>query len=158
MKNRREWIGLGVFFLAVLVAALIGGYFTSLSVDDWYRGLRKPGFTPPNWVFGPAWTILYILIAIAGWRIWIRRGYDGARRGMAYYVGQLVLNASWSIYFFGIRSPFMGLVVILLLIAAIIGTINQFRLYDKTAAWLLAPYLAWVCYATALNAAIWMMN
>lgn len=158
MKQHRTWLGLVGFLALVLLAALIGGVFTSMSVETWYVGLRKPGFTPPNWLFGPAWTLLYLMMAVSGWLVWKRAGYRGARRAMAFYVAQLVLNASWSIYFFGLRSPLLGLVVILLLIAAIVATIREFLQHDRKAAWLLVPYLCWVCYATALNLAIWLMN
>ena len=158
MNQRRDWIGLGVFFLMAAVAAVIASRFTALSVHGWYVGIRKPGFTPPNWLFAPTWTCLYILIAIAGWRVWRRRGYGGAKSALAFYIAQLALNAAWSIYFFGLRSPLLGLIVILLLVAAIAATIRGFLLHDRIAAWMMVPYLCWVCYAAALNLAIWLMN
>lgn len=156
--SRTEWFALGVFLLVVAATATLGSVFTASSVDTWYYGLRKPGFTPPNWLFGPVWTIMYILIAVSGWLVWKKRGYSGARRAMAFYIAQLALNASWSIYFFGLRSAFLGLVVIVLLIAAIAATIREFRYHERTAAWLMVPYLCWVCYAAALNLGIWLMN
>ena len=145
--------------LPVVAAGFLANLVTIPNIPTWYAGLVKPSFTPPNWVFGPAWALLYTLMAIAVWRILsMPAGTPGRGRALLAFYGQLALNALWSVAFFGMRSPSAGLVVILALLAGIVLTILAFRPLDRLAAWLLAPYLAWVAYATALNAAVWRLN
>ena len=138
---------------------LLAGWATQTSVTTWYPTLTKPGFTPPGWVFGPTWTLLYALMGVAAFLVWRRRGRD-ARAGMALWAfgAQLGLNAAWSFAFFGARSPALGLVVIVGLWIALAGTLERFFRVRSAAGWLLVPYLAWVTYALALNAAIWHLN
>jgi len=148
------------FVVLVAGAAAIGG----LSMPGaWYAGLSKPGWTPPNRVFGPVWTILYLGIAVAGWLVW--RSPGGAGRpapgvwpALIAWGGQLLLNGLWSWLFFGLRQPAWALVDIVLLLTAILTFIVLARPLSAVAAGLFAPYAAWVAYATALNAAIWWMN
>ena len=127
---------------------------------DWYASLAKPDWTPPSWVFGPAWTILYAMMALAAWRLWRRLGARPleARRALVLFAVQLALNLAWTPVFFGMQRPDLALVVILLLWVAIAATIVAAWQACKTAAALLMPYLAWVTFATALNMAIWRLN
>jgi tryptophan-rich sensory protein len=127
---------------------------------DWYASLAKPDWTPPTWVFGPAWTILYAMMALAAWRLWRRRHTRPreSRRALALFAVQLALNLAWTPVFFGMQRPDLALAVILLLWAAIAATIVAAWRACRTAAALLVPYLAWVTFATALNMAIWRLN
>ena len=145
--------------LPVIATSLAGNAVTLPQIKGWYATLAKPAFNPPNWVFGPVWTILFIMMAYAGYRIWqLESGSPGRIRALTLFYVQLALNAAWSAAFFGLNSPALGLVVIVLLLAMIIATIRQFRPLDRTAALLLVPYAAWVSYATLLNTAIWWLN
>jgi tryptophan-rich sensory protein len=148
-----------VAVLPVVTALVLGNLATLPNIPTWYAGLAKPGFTPPNWLFGPVWTLLYAMMAYAMWRILsLPATVRGRSRAITTFFVQLALNALWSWAFFGARSPAAGLIVILALIVAIIATIRTFWPLDRVAAYLLMPYLAWVCYATALNAAVWRLN
>jgi tryptophan-rich sensory protein len=146
------------FWLAVVAAvALVGSVATLPKIPTWYAGLAKPSFTPPNWVFGPAWTVLYVTMAVAVWRI--GRLADPARRkAVTLFVVQLVLNAIWSPVFFGLEAPKFGLAVIVALLIVLAATFASFWRIDRLAGMLLAPYFVWVCYATALNDAIVALN
>lgn len=146
------WLG------AVAAAAGIGSVFTARSVSDWYAALEKPSWTPPGWIFGPVWTILYIMIALAAWLVWLRRGVPGGRLALGLFAGQLVLNAAWSGLFFGLRMPGAALAELAVLWAAIVATTAAFFRVRPVAGWLMLPYLGWTSFATALNAAIWRMN
>jgi tryptophan-rich sensory protein len=150
-----ELLALGGFILLCLVVAAIGGAVTATSIGDWYTGLAKPDFNPPNGVFGPVWTILYLMIAFAGWRIWRRPGGGAA---LALWSLQLALNLLWSILFFGLHLIGWALVDILALLAAIIATAWAAARVDRLAAWLLGPYLLWVAFAAVLTASIWRLN
>ena len=154
----RSPLTLLVAFLVCFTAARLGAAATVPHLD-WYATLSKPAFTPPNWAFGVAWTILYALMAVALWRV-IRAsgGRIASNRALVPFVAQLALNVGWSFAFFGTQNPSTGFVVICLLIPTIVWTIKSFRLRDKVAAWMLAPYLVWVAYAAILNAAIWRLN
>jgi len=153
---RRDILALAAF--AVICAALsgIGGAVTATSVGGWYQTLAKPAFNPPDWVFAPVWTTLFVCIAVAGWRAWRRPGPRFP--AFAVYGLQLALNLGWSILFFGLQSPGLALVEIMPLLAAIAVNIVLFWRIDRLAGLLLAPYLLWVAYATALNTAIWRLN
>ncbi len=132
---------------------------TASSVSSWYTTLNKPFFTPPNWLFGPVWTVLYVMMGWAAGLIWSRGFHHLWVKSALYAFGiQLLLNGTWSIVFFGLRSPVWAFVIIVLLAIMIVVTIRQFRVVNKTAAWLLAPYLAWVVFASALNLAIVLLN
>jgi len=141
------------------LAALLGAYATATSVQTWYPTLAKPWFTPPNWLFGPAWTTLYTLMGVAAYLVW-RRGWDRGvvRVALFAYAFQLALNTAWSPVFFGLQAPGPGLAVIGALWAAIVVTIVWFSRVSRTAAALMVPYLLWVTYAAALNFEIWRLN
>jgi len=146
-------------FAVTFVAAFVGSIFTINKVNTWYSLLIKPVFNPPAWVFSPAWTILYILMAIALYLVW-RKGIEKkeVRIAVRIFLVQLVLNALWSIVFFGMESPLGALMVIFFLWFMILYTINRFAKVDKLASYLLYPYLAWVSFASVLNYAVWYLN
>lgn len=158
MMTRRDASGLAVFVALCLGVAALGGLFTSSTVGTWYTTLDKPPWNPPSWVFGPVWTTLYLMMAAAGWLVWRRASWSGARRALGLFGVQLALNLAWSALFFGLERPDLALIDIVLLLAAIAATIHAFRVHSVAASLLLAPYLAWVAYATTLNAAIWELN
>lgn len=144
--------------LLVMVASALGSAATIPNIPTWYAGLQKPSFTPPNWIFGPVWTTLYAVMGYAFFRI--LRTQEGAerRRASIWFLIQLALNTSWSFAFFGAQNPGLGVVVVIALWLAIAATMASFRRVDRIAAWLLAPYLAWVSYATLLTIAVWRLN
>ncbi|MBD0413047.1 TspO/MBR family protein [Oryzicola mucosus] len=150
---QKNYLSLAVFIAVVLGIGLLIGFVTL--PGEWYASLQKPAFNPPNWVFGPAWTILYILIGIAGWRIWEIDRYGGA---MKLWLLQMALNFCWSPAFFGAQRIGLALVIIFLLLLTILAFIGVAARRDKMAALLFVPYAGWVAFATALNASIWMLN
>jgi tryptophan-rich sensory protein len=153
------WARLALAVLPVLAAGALGSIATTPNIPTWYAGLEKPGFTPPNRIFAPVWTILYLMMAYAAWRILsLPPESPGRSQALAAFFVQLALNAAWSWAFFALHSPLAGLCVIVPLFLAIGITIAWFWPLDRAAALLLAPYLAWVGYATALNFAVWRLN
>jgi tryptophan-rich sensory protein len=149
----KRYAALAAFLLLVVGGgALIGA---GNLPGPWYDALAKPPFNPPNWVFGPAWTVLYLLVAVAGWRIWDRARGSGAM--LAWWV-QLALNFAWSPVFFTLQSVGGALVVVVLMLAAIIAFMVLAWTRDRLAALLFVPYAAWVSFATVLNASIWWLN
>lgn len=153
MTEKAEmWVGLLVFFALVGAAALSGSQFEP---GEWYAGLAKPDFTPPNAAFPVAWTILYIFIAIAGWRVWRVQGMGPAL--VVWGIG-LVLNALWSYLMFGEHEIGLALADIYALLASIIAFIVLAWRVDRLAAWLYIPYALWVSFASVLNYAIWQLN
>ena len=145
--------------LGPLVCGGAVGFLTMGDITGWYATLNKPWFTPPNYVFGPVWTVLYILMGISLYLV-IAAGWEKkeVKRGAMVFGAQLGANLLWSFLFFGLHSPIAGLVCILVLLALIVATIVTFRRVSVTVAWLLVPYLAWVCIATALNAGVVILN
>lgn len=154
----RGWGGLLVSLGACFAAAWFGGLFTGPAIPTWYASLNKPWWTPPNWLFGPVWTLLYVSMAVAAWLVWRRRGVGGAAPQLGLFAAQLALNALWSLLFFGLRDPGLAFAEILLLWLAILATALSFRRVSRPAAMLMAPYLLWVTYAVALNFEIWRAN
>lgn len=148
-----------ILLIAVcLLTGVLGSLATSTSVNSWYVELSKPSWTPPSWVFGPAWTILYIMMAIAAWLVW-RKGYTAdVRFALTLFGVQLLVNGLWSYLFFSLRWPGGALVDIAVLWVAIAATAIAFSRVSQPAAWLLLPYLAWVSFAMALNLEIWRRN
>lgn len=144
-----------VFVLLCLAAAAFGGAVTRPALGGWYRQLSKPAWTPPDKVFGPVWTLLYLLMAVAGWRLWL---LEPSGPAVQLWGLQLVLNALWSYFFFALRSPGLALADIAALWLSLAALIALALPLDRTAALLLAPYLAWVSFAAALNLAIWRRN
>ena len=136
-------------------ASAIGAFFMP---GEWYAQLTKPSWNPPNWIFGPVWTALYLLMAVAAWRVWKQGGFGAQRRPLTLFLAQLGLNAIWSPIFFGLKQPGVAFAEILVLWAAIVGTIVAFRRVDRVAAGLLLPYLAWVSFASVLNFTLWRLN
>ena len=145
-----------VHILFVVAVVVIGSLIGVLNIPgEWYQSLVKPRFNPPNWIFGPVWTALYVLIGIAGARTWLA----GARSTrMTIWFVQMVLNFLWSPAFFGFERPALGLVVIVPLLIAILAFIRASWLVDRVAAWLFVPYALWVGFATLLNASIVILN
>lgn len=156
----KDWLGLLGFAVLSYGVAALGSLATLDDVRGWYATAEKPGFTPPNWLFGPVWTVLYGLIAVSAWLVWLRRDEHRARvRGALVVWGvQLVLNLLWTPAFFALQLLWPALVVIVLLDAAVVLTMVRFRAVRPVSAWLLAPYLAWICFATALNLGVALLN
>ncbi|MGE5235804.1 MAG: TspO/MBR family protein [Acidobacteriota bacterium] len=145
-------------FLCELAGAL-AAVATMPAIPTWYATLVKPAWTPPGWLFGPVWTILYALMGIAAARVWVRhRQTHAGRWSLALFVAQLVANATWSFLFFGLRSPALGLLDIGVLLGLLTALVVWWWRLDRTASLLLVPYLAWVTFAAALNGAIWRLN
>lgn len=143
----------------VVAAAVLGNLATMPNIAGWYAGLAKPALTPPNWLFGPAWTILYILMAFAFYRVLrLDPATPGRRAAIVIFLAQLAINASWSFAFFAAHSPIGGLMTIAPMEALILGAIMLFRRLDRVAAYCLIPYAAWVAFATYLNAGVWLLN
>lgn len=140
-------------------AGLLGSLFTQTGVDSWYANLIKPEFNPPNWIFGPVWTILYILMGISLYLIW-DKGLKKKELRFAFgiFILQLLFNAWWSILFFGLQNPKLAFCEIVFLWFLIVFVIYLFSNIKKLAAWLLIPYLLWVSFATVLNYSIWVLN
>jgi len=149
MKPALALVGfIGLTFLAPLAGAWA-------APGDWYRSLTKPSWTPPPWLFGPAWTFLYLSMAVAAWGVWRKRGWSAPNRC---WLAQLFLNAAWTPLFFGLRQPGWAFAEIMLLWLAVAVTVVQFLKTVRWAGALMVPYLAWVTFASALNFAIWRMN
>ena len=157
MKSSR-WLPLTLILLVTFLAAAIGAFATSTSVATWYPTLQKPAWTPPNWLFGPVWTTLYALMAIAVWRVWQAGSPVESRHTFRLYGAQLALNALWSILFFGLQRPGAALIDSIVLWLILIRLLVYFRNRDRLAALLWSPYVLWVSFATLLNAAVWEMN
>jgi benzodiazapine receptor len=155
----RDAIKLVVSVVACQCAGVIGSIFTTPAIPTWYATLEKPFFTPPNWLFAPAWITLYLLMAIAAFLIWRKGlGQEGVKSALLIFLVQLVLNALWSVVFFGLQSPLWGMVVILALWVAILLTIIKFFKLSTAAGSLMLPYILWVSFASALNIAIFVLN
>lgn len=140
-------------------AGFIGTVFTTPSIPTWYAGLNKPSINPPNWLFAPVWTTLFLLMGVSLYLVW-DKGSSGkrVRKAVAFFILQLTVNTLWSVAFFGTRSPLRGLTVIIILWALILATIKSFSKISRTASLLLYPYLLWVSYATVLNYLIFKLN
>lgn len=156
--NLRDLTGLLVCIAVCFLAAAVGSQFTIPATRSWYPELAKPAWTPPSWLFGPVWTVLYTLMGISVWLVWRERGIAGAVTPMAAFAAQLVLNALWSVLFFGMRAPGPAFAEILFLVLGVVTTILTFAPVSRSAALLLLPYLAWLTYAAALNYTIWRLN
>lgn len=151
-------LGLLGFLVACFAIAAIGGAVTSGSVGTWYVTLQKPSFNPPNWIFGPVWTVLYAAMAIAVWRVWRIVGWRNGFEPLFLFAIQLGLNLAWSVLFFGMHRVGAAMVCIAALWLGIAATAAAFRKTDRPAAWLMVPYIAWVSFAALLNFSIWRLN
>jgi len=156
MKFKKPWLLVGCIALCLAVG-LIGSLFTITGVGSWYSHLARPSFSPPNWLFGPVWTLLYILMGISLYLVITAKKKN---KQAAYYIFavQLVLNLFWSILFFGMEMPLLAFIEILLLWVSILATIILFSRISRPAAWINLPYLCWVSFATLLNLAIYLLN
>jgi translocator protein len=144
---------------SVIATAVAGGLATSPKILGWYATLEKPWFNPPNWLFGPAWSVMFLVIAVAFWRVLQTPETTPMRSGaIGLFVLQLVLNALWSVLFFGFESPGLALVEVVPFWLSIFLALLTFTAIDRTAAWLMVPYLAWVTFAGVLNYAVWSLN
>jgi len=148
--------------LMVVLCVTVGylsGLVTRESILTWYVTLNKPSFNPPNWVFAPVWTLLYIMMGVAAGMVWTSNSDEQTtKKALGFFAIQLGLNALWSCLFFGLHNPLLALIEIILLWLMIFETYNMFKKINKTAGLLLLPYLAWVSFATILNASIWWLN
>ncbi len=152
-----KWKELIAAIVVCQLAGIIGSVFTISSIPTWYAGLVKPSFSPPNWLFGPVWILLYTLMGIAAY--WIYTSKNKLKNSALIVFGvQLALNAIWSIVFFGLHSPLLGLIVIALLWISIAWTMVKFYAIDKLASYVLVPYLVWVSFASVLNYSIFVLN
>jgi len=151
-------LSLIIFIIIAQSAGIIGSFFTAPQIETWYVFLEKPFFAPPNWLFAPAWVTLYTLMGIASFLVWQKRQFPRARSALYFYLSQLLFNALWSIVFFGMQSPFLGFLVIVILWLLIFITMVKFWKTEKIAGLLFIPYILWVSFAAALNLAIWQLN
>ncbi|MFC1893496.1 TspO/MBR family protein [Chloroflexota bacterium] len=154
-----EVVRLVMSLVACQCAGLIGSIFTTPAIPTWYAALEKPPFTPPNWLFAPAWATLYLLMGVAAFLVW-RKGLheEGVKSALVVFLVQLVINAVWSVVFFGLQSPVAGAIVIIALWTAILITILGFFRLSVAAGALLLPYILWVSFAAALNIAVLILN
>ncbi len=157
--QKRTYVRIGISVVVCLLIGALSGFATQSSVDTWYPELAKPDFTPPNWLFAPVWTLLYILMGIAAGLVWARGLHHIWVKTALYYFGfQLLINGSWSLVFFGLQNPPVAMGVIIVLAVLIVLTIRSFRVVSKPAAWLMVPYLLWVLFASMLNLRIVQLN
>lgn len=155
MQRLRKVLGFLLWVLVPFLAASVGALF---GPDAWYESLAKPALTPPGYVFGPVWTMLYATMGVAAWMVWSRKGFSGARWALGLFFAQLLLNGAWTWLFFGLHLPLVALVDIVLLWALILLTLIAFWRIRRAAGALLIPYLAWVSFAALLNAQFWWLN
>lgn len=158
LPRGKDIAGLIVFIVIVLAVSALGSAFTASSVGTWYQTLEKPAFNPPDWLFAPVWTALYVMMAVAAWRIWRLPKQEGRPRALLLFFAQLAANLVWSALFFGLRAPGLALAEIVLLLALIFLTMAAFWRLDRLAGALLAPYFLWVAFASVLNTAIVILN
>ncbi|OGC42903.1 TspO protein [candidate division WOR-3 bacterium RBG_13_43_14] len=156
--HMRSYIKLIISLLVCLGSGFIGSIFTTPRISTWYTTLQKPAFNPPNWLFGPVWTMLFILMGIALFIIWNKDNVPGARAAIFIFAVQLIFNILWSIVFFGLKSPIGGIFMIIILWILIVITIFFFYRQSLVAGVLLVPYLLWVSFASVLNIAIYLLN
>jgi len=157
--KRDDFLKLAISLALPLLAGFIGSYFTTPAIPEWYAGLEKPAINPPSWVFAPAWTTLYVLMGVAFFLVWKKK--DEIKDFFALvlvFIAQLFLNATWSFFFFGIRSPELAGVNILLLLVAIFLMMILFFRVNKVSGYLLLPYFLWTVFATYLNFQIIILN
>jgi len=153
--SRHHLLALAGWGLLCFAAAAMGGLFMP---GDWYASLKKPSWNPPGWIFGPVWTALYTMMAVAAWLVWRQGGWGKQRQALLIFLAQLALNALWTPLFFGLHWAGVAFAEIILLWLAIAWTISAFWRVHRAAVWLLAPYLAWVGFAAVLNGTLWRLN
>lgn len=153
-----NWLKLVLSLIICLAAGGIGSIFTTPAINGWYAILQKPEFNPPNWIFGPVWTTLFILMGIALYLVWSKSNEQEGRKAIILFGLQLTLNIAWSFCFFYLHNPLAGLVEIIFLWLAILLTIIYFYKISKSAAYLLVPYILWVSFASVLNYFLFILN
>jgi tryptophan-rich sensory protein len=158
VTERTRWIGLAVFIVVCLGAGGLGAIATTPEIEGWYRTIEKPSWNPPDWIFGPVWTTLFVLMAIAAWLVWKPAGFKAPAAPLSLFAVQLVLNVAWSWIFFGLHQPGWAFIEIAVLWLTILATTVAFFRCSQVAGWLLVPYLAWVSFAAVLNFTIWRLN
>jgi len=152
---------IGAFLLSLIIPLAVGGisgFFTVSAIPGWYQTIQKPSWNPPNWVFGPVWTTLYVLMGIAMYLIWTQPRTEQRQRALYLNAAQLILNFFWSLIFFNLHAIGSALIEIIILWVVIVQTMFAYDRVYKPAAWLLLPYIVWVTFATILNGAIWWLN
>lgn len=154
----KDILKLGISIVLCQLVGFLGSLFTTPAIPTWYKTLRKPFFTPPNWIFSPVWISLFILMGISLFMVWRRQDHPRFKTALIFFFVQLILNVFWSAAFFGLRSPLLGLIDIVLLWIAILVTIKTFFKVSKTAGLLLLPYILWVSFAILLNFSLWILN
>ncbi|RDY59449.1 TspO/MBR family protein [Flagellimonas nanhaiensis] len=156
---KKKIVYIAICIVICLLIGFLSSFATQSSVNDWYVALNKPSFNPPNEIFAPVWSVLYILMGVSAGIVWSKGFHHVWVKTALYHFGfQLLLNALWSIVFFGLKNPFLALLVIIGLLSLIMLTIRWFKVVSKLAAYLLIPYLLWVCFAALLNYKIWELN
>jgi tryptophan-rich sensory protein len=155
---RKNLVTLAAWILLAEGAGLLGSFFTAPAIGGWYAALAKPELAPPNWIFGPVWTTLFLLMGIAAYLVWKKPAKKGRTLALRLFFAQLSLNVAWSALFFGLHDPGAALADIAFLWVSIAATMWSFSKVSGPAALLLAPYLAWVSFATYLNYSIWVLN
>lgn len=155
MSRGESMLGLCGWVLLCFLAPALGAFSIP---DAWYASLQKPPWNPPGWVFGPVWSLLYTMMAVAAWLVWRRGGFALQMVPLTLFLVQLALNAAWTPLFFGAHRPDLAFVDIVLLWLAIVATIASFRRVHRGAAWMLAAYLMWVSFAAFLNLTLWHLN
>lgn len=152
-----KWLGLAGWIGLSLAAGALGG-MASRNAAEFYGALNKPGWAPPSWLFGPVWSALYLMMAVAAWLVWKERGWSGARAALGLFLAQLVFNALWTWLFFVWHEGGLAFAEIIVLVVLIVATILTFARVSRLASLLLVPYLAWVLFATALTISVWLRN
>lgn len=158
MSFFQQALGLIVITGICFAVAGIGSLFMTPALNGWFVTLQKPSWNPPNWLFAPVWTVLYLCMAIAAWLVWRQRGWAGATVPLTLFLVQLLLNGAWTGLFFGLRRPWIAFAEVVLLWCAILVTTFYFGRVMPIAGWLLAPYLTWVTFAAVLNVTLARMN
>jgi tryptophan-rich sensory protein len=156
-RGREALVGLAAFMGAVFIAMLVAGVATGLGVNGWYAETPKPFWTPPDWVFTPVWTLLYVSMAVAAWIVWRRDGWRGARLALLLFFAQLLLNVLWPVLFFMLKETGWASAELVVLVLVILATAWRFDRHSRIAAMLLLPYAVWAGYAASISIGVWLM-
>lgn len=154
----KDILKLAISIVLCQLTGFLGSLFTAPAIPTWYKTLKKPFFSPPNWIFSPVWISLFILMGISLFMVWRKQDHPRFKITLIFFLIQLIFNILWSVAFFGLRSPLLGLIDIVLLWLAILLTIQYCFRISRMAGLLLLPYILWVSFAVALNFSIWILN
>lgn len=155
-RLKNHWRSLIIFFAMIIAIQLVGNLVTMPAIPEWYRNLVRPSWSPPNWLFGPVWTLLYIMLAISGWLLWTQTPRSKA---LTFYFVQLFFNAVWSPLFFGIKQIEVAFAcLVIMFVFALLTMVTAFKQEQKAVGWMFVPYCVWLLYATSLNGAIVVLN